>query len=645
MSTRLVFSTLVGEFIDTANCSLSFHRVFSLKDLLSVTCSAWVLKVLRAMIALSMTLPVVALSPQLHAQQLLIDNFDRAKSLQRWSFSNGAEFPGASGNLSLGPGHEGHGAVLAYRFTCLDQTHCGHYVAATWRPSSPIRVKPGTALFLWVRLSADVQLTVRITDRAGQTLQFHANARMLEHRTPDQWQPIVVPITGQAAEHWGGANNGQIQDRIVEIAFLADSLYPGPLQGQIAFDDVQLLKIADPTFVLDQAAAPMPTLKDAVGLQTQLGVNIHFLNDDRALDLARDAGFSFVRMDLLWAKLERKGDYDFTPFDRLMRALEARGMGALWLLAYGHPEHGGESPQSKEDIAAYSRYAAAVVSHFRGHNARFEIWNEPNGGHFLSNPAIYPDLLRAALEAIRHEDPDAPVSTGGTSGFDFPFLTSMLNSGSAQKASAIAVHPYRRSGPETLSADLLCLRYIVQQTVGPNLPVWDTEWGYSSYDNPTKDFPDGGHGDIARKREAVLVARECLTVWALGLPLATVYDLRDDGSNPLDREDNFGLLKQDSSDKPAMKAVRILTSLARNYSYSGILRDVPYGLHIMRFDGANDIVFVLWSDDANIQPQIQFSRQQLLSISDMFGEPLSAGQNSIVLEEAMGPVYMGFRRR
>jgi hypothetical protein len=43
----------------------------------------------------------------------LIDNFDGPKKLEHWTFSNGAEFPGASGKLSLGPGHEGRGAVLA----------------------------------------------------------------------------------------------------------------------------------------------------------------------------------------------------------------------------------------------------------------------------------------------------------------------------------------------------------------------------------------------------------------------------------------------------------------------------------------------------------------------------------------------------
>lgn len=406
----------------------------------------------------------------------------------------------------------------------------------------------------------------------------------------------------------------------------------------------QLFRTAHANFRPDRAAAFTRAPEGAEELHHRLGVNIHFLDDNRALDLARDAGFSFVRVDLLWAQLERHGQYNFAPFDGLMHSLDARRMGVLWLLAYGHPDHGGQSPQSDADIAAYARYAAAVVAHFRGRNAVFEIWNEPNGKQFLADPATYPRLLRAALDSIRREDPEAAVSTGGTSGFDFPFLTRMLKSGSTERASAVAVHPYRDSAPETLRSDLSVLRDLIQRTVGPK-PIWDTEWGYSSYGKASKDLPGGGHSDVGRQRQAVLVARECLTQWVLGLPITVVYDLRDDGSNPFDREDNFGLIEQSNSDKPAMKVIRVLSTVAQNHNYSGLIRDAPYGLHAMRLDGANDIVFVVWNDATETRPKIGLSRDELLSLTNLFGEPMSTQGEEITLQESEGPIYLRLRRR
>jgi hypothetical protein len=563
--------------------------------------------------------------------QTLVDNFDASRKLQHWNFSTGTEFPGASGKLSLGPGYEKRGAVLAYRFTCQDQTHCGSYVAAIWKAPPPLEAAPGAAISLWAHFPPDVRLTIRITDQTGQTLQFHANAPNLEQATSgDEWRQIIVPITDKTAEHWGGVNNGQLQGSLTSIAILADSGYAHATQGQMAFDDVRLFTPTDSIFHLDQTTPLMTAPQGAAELRPRLAVNIHFLQNDRALDLAKDAGFSFVRADLPWAKLEKQDRYDFTPFDGLMHSLEARGMGVLWVLAYGHSAHGGQSPQSVEDIAAYARYAAVAVSHFHGRNARFEIWNEPNSKRFLPNPSVYPGLLRAALDAIRRQDPDAAVSTGGTSGIDFPFLAPLLQSGAAQKASAIAIHPYRDAGPETLPADLSLLRNLVQHAAAPDIPVWDTEWGYSSY---------GSDSHVAQKRQAVLTARQALTVWALGLPVTVLYDLSDDGADPSNREQNFGLLYQDNRNKPAMQSIRALTSIAQGHTYAGLVRGVPYGMHAIRLDGKDDIIFAVWNDTAGVHPRIQLAPNELLSVSNVFGEPV-ARQDEMVLEETMGPLYL-----
>jgi hypothetical protein len=577
---------------------------------------------------------------------VLIDNFDGSEKLRNWTLSNGAEFHGASGSLSLGRGHEGHGAVLAYRFVCSDAAHCGHYVAAIWKAPQPLHVNPGAALSMWVSLSTDVRLTLRVTDETGQTLQFHPNAPTLEQQSSSEWQSVVVPITSKPSESWGGANNGKIQGGLSTIALLADSRFLQPAQGQIVFDDLQLIGTDSRTFPIDSSVTTVVAAPAATrDLRSRLGVNIHFLKDDRALDIAKGAGFSFVRTDLVWAKLEYGEAYHFGPFDELMHSLEQRNLGVLWVLDYGHPNHGGESPKSEEDLNAYSRYAAAVVSHFRAHNARFEVWNEPNSKRFLPDPKIYPSLLRAALDSIRRTDAGALVSTGGTAGFDFPFLTSILKSHSAENASAIAVHPYRDSGPETSAPDFLFLRDLTRRLGGLNLPPWETEWGYSSAGNGITGLQHDGHSELARKRQAVLTVRECLTLWALGAPVAVLYDLRDDGPNPLDREQNFGLLDQANNAKPAMQAISTLMRMIVDHTYTGLIRNLPYGAHALRLDGIDDILFIAWSENAALNSRIRLAKDQMISVNDLFGDAIGIQGDQLPLNEDMGPVYIRLRRR
>lgn len=57
---RFVFSTVVGQLVDTAIFVLvAFTGVMSLKLMLSVGTAGWILKVLWELIALPITLPVV----------------------------------------------------------------------------------------------------------------------------------------------------------------------------------------------------------------------------------------------------------------------------------------------------------------------------------------------------------------------------------------------------------------------------------------------------------------------------------------------------------------------------------------------------------------------------------------------------------
>ncbi len=150
-------------------------------------------------------------------------------------------------------------------------------------------------------------------------------------------------------------------------------------------------------------------------------MNVHRFRGNAAFDSARDAGFRFARADLLWERVERGGTYRFQAYDGLMNALEARGMGALLILDYGHPDHGGKVPRTAEDIAAFGRFAEAAAKHFKGRDVRYEIWNEPDIAQFWSpkpNAQEYATLLREAVSAIRRADPAAKIVSGGVSRLD-----------------------------------------------------------------------------------------------------------------------------------------------------------------------------------------------------------------------------------
>lgn len=556
---------------------------------------------------------------------ILIADFDGPNPLDGWTASNGA-------SLTLGPGHKGRGAMLEYRFAS------GSAAEVRWTPAKPIAVKHRAALSLWIRSGPEVKLAALVRDKSGQTRRYPFDAITLEH-ADGGWREVAIPLAAESTGYGDEDHNGAPESRLVSLAIRVEARYPRALRGSLAFDDVQLLESPDRTLSMSADMTLAPATAGADHLAPRWGVNIHGASDENTLELAHAAGFDFVRADLLWRAVERNGQFRFFGADRLLAALEARGMSALWILDYGHPQHGGDVPRLPEDVAAFARYAEAAAAHFRGRNVRYEIWNEPNIERFWPpqpNAAEYAALLRSAVAAIHRADPAARVCAGGLARIDLPFLDQIVAAGGT--ADAFGVHPYRKAGPEGLAAELP----LVRQLAGPNVEVWDTEWGYASYDYFSQNLRGDGHSVLGRKRQAVLACREALTVWALGLPVAVWYDLRDDGDDPRNPEHNYGLLDRQNGDKPAMEALRTLTHLAARRTFAGMVRDVPDGVHAMRLDGPADRIFVVWNEQPDARISVRLPTGGSISATNLFGEPLKVKKNEIPLAETDGPIYLEF---
>jgi hypothetical protein len=377
-------------------------------------------------------------------------------------------------------------------------------------------------------------------------------------------------------------------------------------------------------------------------------VNVHFTSDDRALDAARSAGFTWVRTDLFWSRVEKvAGVYDFSPWDQLVASLEQRDMKYLAILCYGNALHTGTSaspPTTPAAIDAFGDYAEAAARHFDGRPVRFEVWNEPNVSGFwppAASPTQYADLAKVANDRVRQGSDAAQVAVGSISWLDFDFVQGALAAGAGAGADTLSWHPYL-SRPESLPDHLLLMRSIVAASPSSGLDIWESEWGYTS-----ASFGDG-HSVEARNRQANLVSREILSAWAMGFPLIVYYDLRDDGTDPANGEHNFGLLARDYSAKPALHAVRTITSLAKERSLVGILQGGSTALHGLELEGPSDRVLMVWSHvpGASVRLLVPPSATGVDFLGNLLDlEPVGVGlMLEMTVSEEAGPVFLTFPR-
>ena len=215
----------------------------------------------------------------------------------------------------------------------------------------------------------------------------------------------------------------------------------------------------------------------------------------------------------------KKGRYNFAAYVRLITALRRYHIRPVLILDYGNPlyQHGAfpTTPAARE---AFSRWAVAAVTTFRGSGIMWEMYNEPNG---RAKPAQYARLALEVGRAIHQADPHALYVGPALAGMDWPWLKRILQDGVLKEFDAITVHPYRQTPPETVVADYAHFRQLIARyaPAGQVVPLISGEWGYST------TFMNRN-----ANRQGKYLAREFLTNLMCRIPLSIWYDWHNDGT-------------------------------------------------------------------------------------------------------------------
>ena len=344
-----------------------------------------------------------------------------------------------------------------------------------------------------------------------------------------------------------------------------------------------------------------------------VGVNIHFTGAPvRDLDGLQAGGFGWVRMDFVWSAIEKaKGQYDFAAYDTLIAGLAARHIQPLFILDYGSDLYQTGSPRSPEARAAFARFAAASVTHYKGKPILWEIWNEPNIGFWKPQPnaAEYGRLAFETARAIKEADPNATVLAPGTSGIPLDFLESVFQTGLLRYIDAVSLHPYRGAMPETAAGDYPAVRRLVRKYApkGRSIPLVSSEWGYTAV-------------NVTEEQQGQYLAREWLSNLAEGVRLSIWYDWHDDGLDPKEGEHHFGTVHNDYAPKPAFEAAQRLTRSLGGYRFVKRLALASDQDYLLLFTKGRAIKLAFWTTGSDHAVSLPGGRRLTLMGSPQYQE-------------------------
>jgi hypothetical protein len=322
----------------------------------------------------------------------------------------------------------------------------------------------------------------------------------------------------------------------------------------------------------------------------------------RDLELARGAGFTWVKQRFEWRNIERdgKGQFQWSEPDRIVDAIGATGLKIIarvdnqpkWASSkITFPASG--PPDNPQD---FTEFLSALASRYKGRIQAYEIWNEPNlareWGERRPDPGEYARMLRAAYTAIKAADPQALVVSAGlapttryddTSVPDLVYLRSMyganvkgafdvlgVNAPGYKAAPCddpgqVAEDPALTNNDQTLPVEsrrvyafrhVEDVRMIMSDRGDANKPIGILEMGWTT--DPRPDSPYHWHAVSEQEQGTYLVdAFKCAReLWSPWIGFMTVIYLADPNWTRDQEQYWWSIDTPDGQPKPAYNALK-----------------------------------------------------------------------------------------
>lgn len=393
-------------------------------------------------------------------------------------------------------------------------------------------------------------------------------------------------------------------------------------------------------FICNSLYAKWPPQKIPDGL----GVNIHFIEPHPSdMPALQDLGIRWLRTDLYWHLTEKvPGQYDFSPYDKLVEAAEQHGMKMHFGLQYGNPLYDeGLAPYSPKGREAYVRWAMAAMQHFQGRGIHWEPWNEPNKDKFWKpkfNLKNYLALMTALGEAKLKNFPQEKLMGPASAHIPLKFLEQCFQGGLLKYWDAVTVHPYRGwLTPETAPAAYRQLRDMIEHYApeGKTIPIFSGEWGYADT-----------QWTLSKEKQGKYLARMWLTNLSSGVPYSIWYDWRDDGSDPHENEHHYGMIENIYSSvvkKPAYLAAQTLIGQLKGFEFNKriFLKDAK--IYLLEFKNGDEKTWVVWTASVRKRAAKLPLGPGNFEFSNHLGEKLNARKTKgkyLAITVSNGPVYI-----
>jgi hypothetical protein len=329
------------------------------------------------------------------------------------------------------------------------------------------------------------------------------------------------------------------------------------------------------------------------------GQGTEWQDRNRALTLIKNSGVNWVRQQVRWQDLhDRSGAIYWGELDQIVADSHAAGVNLLFSVvrapSWATPD-GNNGLPSRQHIGTFADFMGQMAARYKGRVQAYEVWNEPNlayeNGGTVANANLYMDVLVAASQAIKANDPYAIVVSAGPSSTetnhtrialsDMTFFRQMFADPRFRKAvDVVGVHPGGHANPPqtmwpgnpssapgwTTSSEFYFrrvenVRALMEQAGLGDLQMWITEFGWATANN-TPGYEFGNYNSEQDQARYIVDAFQmgrndyapwvgAMFLWQFNFAVEWKYK-----GNEQHEQAAFGVINGDWSPRPSYHAIQ-----------------------------------------------------------------------------------------
>jgi hypothetical protein len=166
----------------------------------------------------------------------------------------------------------------------------------------------------------------------------------------------------------------------------------------------------------------------------------------KVVDLLKETGISFVRMDFLWQDIEPENDkFVFDKYDFIVNLLAEKNIRILGIVGYCVSWAGENWNCVPKNIGDFVDYASNVISRYKNKIKYWEVWNEPDSKTYFQlqdGMQTYTNILRETYLAAKKIDPSCKIVLGGMTAEGYYAIKNIYRNGGKDYFDIINIHPF-----------------------------------------------------------------------------------------------------------------------------------------------------------------------------------------------------------